>query len=80
MEGGVKELAVYRMERAREMLEAAESNLDSEQIRTSLNRSYYAVFPAIWAVNCLEGFDFFQTIPGVIAFFNKTFLKEGRDG
>lgn len=35
MEGGVKELAVYRMERAREMLEAAESNLNSEQIRTS---------------------------------------------
>lgn len=56
MEGGVKELAVYRMERAREMLEAAESNLDSEQIRTSLNRSYYAVFHAMRAVNCLEGF------------------------
>lgn len=79
MEGGVKELAVYRMERAREMLEAAESNLDSEQIRTSLNRSYYAVFHAMRAVNCLKGFDSSKH-SGVIAFFNKTFLKEGRDG
>ena len=78
MEGGVKELAVYRMERAREMLEAAESNLDSEQIRTSFNRSYYAVFHAMRAVNCLEGFDSSKH-SGVIAFFNKTFLKEGRD-
>ena len=29
MEGSIKELVMYRMERTREMLEAAESNLNS---------------------------------------------------
>lgn len=35
MEGSVKELAFYRMERSKEMLEAAEANLKTGQLRTS---------------------------------------------
>ncbi len=77
MEGSIKELVQYRMERAKEMLAAAESNLTGNQIRTSLNRSYYAVFHAMRAVNCMEGFDSSKH-SGVIAFFNKTFVKEGK--
>lgn len=75
LEGSMKELVFYRMERSKEMLEAAEENLRSGQLRTSLNRSYYAVFHAMRAVNTLEGFDSSKH-SGVIAFFNKTFLKE----
>ena len=51
MEGSIKELAVYRMERAEEMIKAAEDNLKMEQYRTSLNRSYYAIFHAMRAAN-----------------------------
>ena len=51
MEGSLKELAKYRMERAKEMLVASEENLNIEQYRTSLNRSYYAIFHAMRAVN-----------------------------
>ena len=36
---------MYRMERAFEMLIAAEDNLKIGQYKTSLNRSYYAIFP-----------------------------------
>ena len=49
MEGSVKELIQYRMERSKEMLVAAEENLKTKQYRTSLNPSYYAVFHAMRA-------------------------------
>ena len=75
MEGSLKELAGYRMERAREMLSAAEGNLEIGQYKTSLNRSYYAIFHAMRAANILKGFDSSKH-SGVIAFFNKEYLKE----
>ena len=57
MESGLKKLAGYRLERAREMLSVAECNLDIGQYKTSLNRSYYAVFHAMCSVNALKSFD-----------------------
>ena len=77
MEGSLKELAQYRMERAKEMLIASEENLKIEQYRTSLNRSYYAIFHAMRAVNILEGYDSSKH-SGVIAYFTQTFLKTER--
>lgn len=77
MEGSVKELANYRLERAKEMLQASEDNLGMKQYRTSLNRSYYAIFHAMRAVNITEGYDSSKH-SGVIAFFTQTFLKTER--
>ena len=74
MEGSLKELAGYRLEKAKEMLSAAESNLEIEEYKTSLNRSYYAVFHAMRAANVLKGFDSSKH-SGVIAFFTKEYLK-----
>ena len=76
MEGSLRELAGYRMERAKEMLDAAKGNLEIGQFKTSLNRSYYAIFHAMRAANILNGFDSSKH-SGVIAFFNKKYLKEG---
>lgn len=76
MEGSLRELAGYRMERAEEMLSAAEDNFGIGQYKTSLNRSYYAIFHAMRAANILEGFDSSKH-SGVIAYFNKTYLKDG---
>lgn len=76
MEGSLKELAEYRMERAKEMLAAAEGNLEIKQYKTSLNRSYYAVFHAMRALNILKGFDSSKH-SGVIAYFNKEYMKTG---
>lgn len=75
MEGGIKELANYRLERAKEMIEASKENLRISQIRTSLNRSYYAIFHAMRAANVLNGFDSSKH-SGVISYFNKTYIKE----
>ena len=77
MEGSLIELAKYRMERAKEMLVASEENLNIGQYRTSLNRSYYAIFHAMRAVNILEGYDSSKH-SGVIAYFTQTFLKTER--
>ena len=76
MEGSLKELAGYRMERANEMLEAAKKNLEIGQYKTSLNRSYYAIFHAMRAANILKGFDSSKH-SGVIAYFNRDYLKSG---
>lgn len=75
MEGSLVELAGYRMERAKEMLDASRGNLEIGQYKTSLNRSYYAIFHAMRAANILKGFDSSKH-SGVIAFFNKEYLKE----
>ena len=76
VEGSLNELARYRMEKAKEMLSAADGNLNIGQYKTSLNRSYYAVFHAMRAANIVKGFDSSKH-SGVIAFFNKEYLKEG---
>lgn len=74
MEGSMRELAFYRMQHAKEMLIASEENLKMKQYKTSLNRSYYAIFHAMRAANILEGYDSSKH-SGVIAYFNKSFLK-----
>ena len=77
MEGGVKDLMRYRLEKAGEALAEAGENIDRGHFSTSLNRSYYAIFHAMRAANSLYGFDS-QKHSGVIAFFNRTFVKDGR--
>ncbi len=74
MEGSLKELAEYRLMRAKEMLSASEGNLEIGQYKTSLNRSYYAVFHAMRSVNALKNFDSSKH-SGVISFFTKEYLK-----
>ena len=74
MEGSLKELVGYRLAKAGEMLSASEDNLKIGQYKTSLNRSYYAVFHAMRAANALKGFDSSKH-SGVIAFFTKEYLK-----
>ena len=74
MEGSVKDLSGIRFEKALEMLRASEKNLEQNELRTSLNRSYYAIFHAMRSVKCLDGFDSSKH-SGVIAHFNEYTLK-----
>lgn len=77
MEGRLIDLSKYRLNRAREDLETSQIDFDNHQFAASMNRSYYAIFHAIRAVNSLEGFDS-RKHAGVIAYFNQYFLKTGR--
>ena len=76
MEGSVKDLAKYRLEKAQEDLERAKRELDIGDYKLSLNRSYYAIFHAIRAVNILDEFDSSKH-SGVIAHFNQYHVKTG---
>ncbi len=74
MEGGIADLVKIRFERAKEMLGASQVNFDQGELKTSLNRSYYAIFHAMRSVNLISGFDSSKH-SGVIAHFNQHYLK-----
>lgn len=71
-----KILCRYRLERAKEDLQAAKVNHDSGLFKASINRSYYAIFHGIRAVNILDGFDASKH-SSVIAHFNQYFVHTG---
>jgi len=69
MAGSITELAKYRYERAVEELKNAKAVFDSGSYKLALNRSYYAIFHSMRAVNVLDEFDS-NRHSGVIAHFN----------
>ena len=76
MESAIKELILWRMEKARNALREAEANLNMGFYGVCMTRSYYAVLYSMQAANGLYQFDSSKH-SGVIAFFRKTFLKTG---
>ncbi len=76
MAGCIKDLSIYRYDRAVEELENAHLLLAAQKYKLALNRSYYSIFHAMRAVNILEEFDSSKH-SGVIAHFNQFHVKEG---
>lgn len=76
MAGSLTDLSAHRFGRAKEELQTAELLMQSDSYRQSINRSYYAIFHAIRAVNALDGFDSSKH-SGVIAHFNQQYVKTG---
>ena len=76
MEGGIKDLSVYRLNNAKEDLERAKKAFESADNKLSLNRSYYAIFHAVRAVNAMDGYDS-KKHSGVISHFNHEHVKNG---
>lgn len=76
MEGSIKELSDYRLEKARKNLELARRLLGEDTYAFALNRAYYAAFDAMRAVNALDNFDSSKH-SGVIAHFNQCHVKTG---
>ena len=77
MEGDVRDLAKARLLRAEEMLSSAKRNYAENDLKTALNRSYYAILHAMRSVNALEQYDSSKH-SGVIAYFIQHTLKTGR--
>ena len=76
MAGSLTELSAYRFGRAKEELQTAEILFQTARLRSCINRSYYAIFHAIRAVNALDGFDSSKH-SGVISHFNQEYVKTG---
>ena len=71
-----KDYAKYRMERAKEDLDAAQLLFDAGNYRIANNRAYYAIFHAMRAVLVFDNFDSSKH-SGVIAEFRRRYIKEG---
>ena len=70
-----KEFAKYRLSRAEETLNTAETIIKELKDYASANdRAYYAIFYAIRAVLALEQIDF-KKHKDVIAYFNQKYIK-----
>lgn len=69
-------LCQYRLERAKEDILTAENNQQAGFYKAAINRSYYAIFHSIRAVNILDGFDASKH-SSVIAHFNQFYVHTG---
>ena len=71
-----KDLSIYRLERAKEDRTAAENNLGLKDLRTAVNRAYYAIFHALRAVLALDEYDS-KKHSGIISEFRLRYVKTG---
>ena len=69
-----KDLANYRLDRAKEDLISAIEALNRKELRLSNNRAYYSIFHSMRAVLALEHKDF-KKHSAVIAYFNQYYIK-----
>ena len=76
MQLDIRTLCQYRLDRAKEDLLAAETNHQAGLYKAAINRSYYAIFHRIRAVNVLDNFDASKH-SSVIAHFNQFYVHKG---
>lgn len=76
MQHNIRELAEYRLERAKEDLHTSKINYENGMYKAAVNRSYYAIFHAIRSVNILDEFDASKH-SSVIAHFNQYHMHTG---
>lgn len=72
-----KDLALYRLEMAKENLKSAEILLREKQYKKSVSCSYYAMFSAAKSLLALRELNSARH-SGVLALFNQHFVKEGK--
>ena len=77
MDPKLKELSDCRLQKARQNLEVVEALIRDGYYNFAVNRSYYAAFDAMRAVNALDCFDSSKH-SGVIAHFNQFYVKTGK--
>ena len=68
------DLSVYRLDKAKDMLKAANRDMENNDYASANNRAYYCVFHAMRAVLSLQQKDY-KKHSAVIAEFNQSYLK-----
>lgn len=71
-----KDLAKYKLERAKEELETAELLFHNERLKAANNRAYYSIYYSLTAVLCLEPVAF-KRHKDTIGYFNKNYVHTG---
>lgn len=72
-----KDLAQYKIERAKEELDTAELLFINSRLKAANNRAYYSIYYAITAVLCLEPIAF-KKHKDTLAYFNKNYVHTGK--
>ncbi|MCI8549421.1 MAG: HEPN domain-containing protein [Lachnospiraceae bacterium] len=72
-----KDLARYKLERAREELDTAELLFENERLKAANNRAYYSTYYSLTAVLCLEPIAF-KKHKDTIGYFNKNYVHTDR--
>ena len=76
MEKSKKDLAEYRLTKAKEHLKSAEYLLQKDCFMDSTSRSYYAIFTAARSMLALKEMDSSKH-SGIISLFNQYLVKTG---
>lgn len=70
------DLAIYRLETARQCIISAKTLIDISDYKGAANRSYYAIFHCMRSVLALSSIDFSKH-SAVGAYFRKEYIKSG---
>lgn len=76
MKEEIKELIIYRMNRAKEAIDEATLLFSKGHIRTSVNRLYYACFYAVSAILLAKGYSSAKH-SGIRSLFHQKIVKSG---
>ena len=71
-----KELAGYKLDRAKEELDTAELLFNNERLKAANNRAYYSIYYSLTAVLCLEPIAF-KKHKDTIGYFNMNYFHTG---
>ena len=69
-----RDLSLYRLQKAKEDLESSKKNYQGGDLRTAVNRAYYAIFHSLRAVLALDEYDS-KKHSGVICEFRLRYVK-----
>lgn len=76
LEPEIIELSNMQFERAKEILKFIPSYIELGDYNTAVNRSYYAAFHAIKAIEITDGFDS-KKHSGLLSHFRQSYIKSG---
>ena len=74
MDNHIRDLANYRLDRAKEDLTLATEAFGRKELKLANNRAYYSIFHSMRAILALESKDF-KKHSAVIAYFNQYYIK-----
>ncbi len=71
-----RDLAKYKLERAKEEFSTAELLFNNDKLKAANNRAYYSIYYSLTAVLCLEPIAF-KKHKDTIGYFNKNYVHTG---
>lgn len=75
-----KDLARYKLERAKEELDTAKLLFENEKLKAANNRAYYSIYYSVTAVLCLEPIAFKRHKDTIATVYKGIHIKKQNNG